>query len=77
MESIILAVVKKEGVIDVKNLAQKTGFKIDDVKRVLNILALKGKLTFLYDSNSKACNSLCNNCPLNTFCMLGGNKRWN
>lgn len=68
MESIILAISKREGVVNVETLAKKTGFETDDIRRVLHILALKGKLTFLSYTIKKTHNSLCSGCHLNKVC---------
>jgi len=77
MESIILAIAKREGVTNLSFLAQKSGFKRDEIRRVLNILTQRGKITFLSDFNRRTCNFLCNSCHLNKICMIGGNKKWN
>lgn len=71
MESIILAIARKEGVISIEGITKKLGFKKEDVIKVVHNLAMKGKLTFV---NLKSNASFCNKCPLNNFCIKGGNK---
>ena len=65
MESIVLAVVRREGAISVENIIRKTGFKRDDVIKTLNVLEMRGKLTFISNTENT---SLCNTCPLNKLC---------
>jgi CRISPR/Cas system-associated exonuclease Cas4 (RecB family) len=75
MEEIILAMVRRESVIDVKSIVRKTGFKKENVKKALHSLAAREKLNFTL--NSKAYSPLCKKCPLNRFCNRGGAKKWN
>lgn len=75
MESIILAIAKMEGVTDVRAIVRKTGFKKEDVIRALYMLALRGKIDFALDS--KVPPSSCSKCPLNKFCNVRRDKKWN
>ena len=75
MENIILAMARREGVISVESITKKQGFKKEDVIKVLNSLAMRGKLTFVL--NLKVCASSCGGCPLNKFCITGEHKKWN
>jgi len=66
MESIILTMVRRESVIDIKSIARKTGFQKEDIIKAVHTLAARGKLNFAL--NSKIYSSLCCRCPWNKFC---------
>lgn len=75
MENIILAMARREGVISVESITKKLGFKKGDVIKVLRVLAMREKLTFV--PNLKIYASLCGKCPLNKVCITEGHKKWN
>ncbi len=66
MESIILAVAKKQSTISVREIARKTGFSEKEVKAVLYSLYLKEKIN-LIDARTLYRN-VCDKCPLNKIC---------
>jgi len=66
MESIILAVIRRDGVASVEDIIKKTGFNRVDVIRTLHILEMRGKITFMPDLKNT---SVCGGCPLNKFCI--------
>ncbi len=75
MESIILAIAKKDGVSSVESIIKKSGFGKKDVIKALYSLARKGKLNFI--SNLMSYASQCSVCAFNKFCKREGNSLWN
>ena len=47
MYQIILAIARKAGVMNIKELVKKTGFNRQDIRKTLNALSLKGKVSYL------------------------------
>ncbi len=66
MKEIILAMARREIVIDIKSIVRKAEFQKEDVIKALHVLAARGKLNFAL--NSKVYSPLYSRCLSNKFC---------
>ncbi|GEM_PF-2198593 len=70
MDDIILAVIKKSGVININELVRKTGFTKEETRNAVYRLLSRGKIDLILPNNKTR--NACSKCPLNKICHLNG-----
>ncbi|RKX86927.1 MAG: hypothetical protein DRP57_00345 [Spirochaetes bacterium] len=69
MYQIILAIAKKAGVMNIKELVRKIGFSRQDIIKTLNALSFKGKISYICKAQFDSSNT-CTGCSLRNICHL-------